>query len=75
MRDFIVTLPAILSIHHTFPIAGLIPLDQPWHKQFLKKKEGVLKKIPIERVIVIPPMKEICEAQKIKPLDRSLALQ
>jgi hypothetical protein len=41
MRDFIVTLPAILSIHHTFPIAGLIPLDQPWHKQFLKKKEGV----------------------------------
>ena len=56
LGDFIVTLPAIKAIKSLYPEAEIVLLGKPWHKEFLK-----YGRTPIDRVIVVPISKGICE--------------
>ena len=54
LGDFIVTLPALFALKHTYPAAELVLLAKPWHNEFLTKGRS-----PIDRVIVVPIKKGI----------------
>lgn len=56
LGDFLVTLPAIQSIHEAYPEAELVLLGKPWHKEFLAGNRTC-----INRVIVIPICKGLRE--------------
>lgn len=61
LGDLIVTLPAIKAIRKTYPDAELVLLAKPWHKNFLEKG-----RTPIDRVEVIPVIKNIREEVELK---------
>ncbi|MFN3403074.1 MAG: glycosyltransferase family 9 protein [Cytophagaceae bacterium] len=60
LGDFIVTLPAIQALQHTYPQAEIILLGKPWHKTFLEGKY----RCPVSRVITIPVTKGIREEKR-----------
>lgn len=54
LGDFIVTLPALHAIKHTYPQAEMVLLGAPWHQDFLRGG-----RTPVSRVLVVPVMKGI----------------
>lgn len=58
LGDFIVTLPAIKAIKAAYAKAEIVLLGKPWHKEFLK-----YNRTPVDRVIVMPLSKGICEEE------------
>jgi ADP-heptose:LPS heptosyltransferase len=48
--DFVVSLPALEALRHTYPEAEIVLLAKEWHAAFLAGRPG-----PIDRVVVIPP--------------------
>jgi len=58
LGDFIVTLPAIDAIRHTYPHAETVLLGRPWHQAFLKNGRNA-----IDRVIVVPRIKGVRDEQ------------
>lgn len=50
LGDFLFTLPALISLHTTYPQAEIVLLGRPWHAAFLKDRPS-----PIQRVVTIPP--------------------
>lgn len=54
LGDFIFALPALQALRDAYPGAEIVLLAKDWHTAFLKDRPG-----PIDRVIVIPPVKGI----------------
>ena len=54
LGDFIFALPALQALRNAYPQAEIVLLANDWHAAFLKDRPG-----PINRVIVIPPVKGV----------------
>ena len=52
--DFIFALPALQALRNAYPRAEIVLLAKDWHAAFLKDRSG-----PIDRVIIIPPVKGV----------------
>jgi ADP-heptose:LPS heptosyltransferase len=50
LGDFILTLPALISLRGAYPAAEIVLLGQAWHAEFLDGRPG-----PIDRVVELPP--------------------
>jgi ADP-heptose:LPS heptosyltransferase len=60
--DHIFALPALRALRDTYPQAEIALLGKPWHATFWRNRPG-----PIDRVIVVPPVPGVGEAEDYKP--------
>jgi ADP-heptose:LPS heptosyltransferase len=68
LGDFIFALPALIALKAAYPEAHLSLLGQDWHAAFLQGRPG-----PIDRVIVIPPVRGVGAPTDLIEDDRALS--